>query len=169
MRGQGRGQLVEPTLKGRQARRSLRLGRSEFLAHGQHEAALVSLHGSDQRKRRRQADLLGIAGVEAGDQRLQQAARPPARPSRLRAKAATDSSPPRAEGPRGKTRSSAARIFAGQDKSDDIANAKAVAGVSCSLPFAATRRRSAASLASTTRFSMPRALARAVMLPDRSR
>jgi len=45
----------------------------------------------------------------------------------------------------------AARNFAGHERSDDMANAVAVAGVSCSLPFAATSLRSAASLASTTR------------------
>jgi len=83
MLGQCEGQFVEAALKGCQSGRVLRLGRSKFLAHGQHEAALVSLHGRDQGKRRGQTDLLGIAGVEARNQRLQEAlarlrAEPPA-------------------------------------------------------------------------------------------
>ena len=72
MRGQRGGQLVEAIAKRGQPRRGLPPRLGEFRAHGQEEAAPLPLHGRDQGKGRRQTDLLGLPGVEAGDQRFEQ-------------------------------------------------------------------------------------------------
>lgn len=70
--GQRRGQLVQATMERGEPGRGLLPGLGEFGAHGEEEAAAISLHGRHQGEGRGQADRLGIAGVEAGDQRLEQ-------------------------------------------------------------------------------------------------